>query len=294
MDPRKPHNLAAIVVVAGAITGAVAVGGGPLATGLAATLAAWALLGLDARRQRRLAEARRRMLTHTAHELRTPLTSVLTALELVRGGYAATPGEAEEFLAEADLAARHLGCLVDDVLDEAALAAGRLQLRTSPQFVAAACREATALLATQASRRGQLLRVVLDERAVARVDAQRLRQALFNLLGNAVKYAGRGASISLEVATVGERVRFCVRDDGPGVPESVRPRLFQPFAQEAAPGVPSSGLGLHITRQLIERMGGAIGHRPAAPRGAEFWFELPRAKIADVETVVAPAPAAAR
>ena len=58
----------------------------------------------------------------------------------------------------------------------------------------------------------------------------------------------------------GERVRFCVRDDGPGVPESVRPRLFQPFAQEAAPGVPSSGLGLHITRELIERMGGSIGY----------------------------------
>lgn len=294
MDPRKPQNLAAIGVVAGAVTGAVAVGGGPVATGLAATLAAWTLLVLDARRQTALAETRRRMLAHTAHELRTPLTSVLTALELVRGGYAASPAETEEFLAEADLAARHLGCLVDDVLDEAALAAGRLQLRATPQFVAATCHEAAALLATQAARRGQSLCVAIDERAVARVDAQRLRQALFNLLGNAVKHAGRGAAIGMEVALLGDRVRFSVRDDGPGVPEAVRPRLFQAFAQHAAAGVQSSGLGLHITRELVERMDGCIGYRAAAPRGSEFWFELPRAAVAEVESVVAPAPVAAR
>jgi signal transduction histidine kinase len=294
MDLRQPNHLAAIAIVAGAVVTGVAFGGGPLATGLAATLAAWALLALDARRQAALAEARRRMLTHTAHELRTPLTSVLTALELVRGGYAATPTEADEFLAEADLAARHLGCLVDDVLDEAMLAAGRLQLVTVPQFVAGACREAAALLAPQATRRGQALHLAIDERAAAAIDAQRLRQTLFNLLGNAVKYAGRGAAIGLEVTVSGDRVRFAVRDDGPGVPEAVRPRLFQPFAQQAAHGVPSAGLGLHITRELVERMGGTIGHRAIAPRGSEFWFELPRANVADVETVVASAPAAAR
>ncbi len=294
MDPRKPHVLAAIGVITGAVTGAGAVGGGPLATGLAATLAAWTLLVLDARRQTALAETRRRMLAHTAHELRTPLTSVLTALELVRGGYAASPAETEEFLAEADLAARHLGCLVDDVLDEAALAAGRLQLRATPQFVAATCHEAAALLATQASRRGQSLCVAIDDRAVARVDAQRLRQALFNLLGNAVKHAGRGAAIGLEVTMSCDRVRFSVRDDGPGVPAALRPRLFQPFAGHAAAGVPSSGLGLHITRELVERMDGCVGYRAVAPRGSEFWFELPRAAVAELESVVAPAPVAAR
>ena len=284
MDPRKPANLAAIGVVAAAITGAAAVGGGPLPTGLAATFAAWTLLAIDARRQRRIADDRRRMMAHAAHELRTPLTAVLTALEMVRGGFVASPEEVDEFLAEADRAARHLGCLVDDVLDEAALAVGRLRLRLQRQAVAPPCREALAMLATMALRRGQLLRATLDERATAVVDAQRLRQILFNLLGNAVKHAGRGASIELTVAEADGRIRFAVRDDGPGVPVELQPRLFAPFVQQAEHGVASTGLGLHVTRELVTRMGGAIGHAPQRPHGAEFWFELPAAAVAAAAT----------
>jgi signal transduction histidine kinase len=216
-------------------------------------------------------------LAHTAHELRTPLTSVLTALEMVRDGYATTPAEQAEFLDEADLAARHLTYLVNDVLDSAALAAGALQLDCGRHRVSSLLRDGLRILGLQAQRRGIAVdcEPVPDDIGV-HTDGRRFLQVLFNLLGNALKFSTAGQPIRIAVEPRPERVRVRIIDQGPGVPPELRDRLFTPFGRGGdASGQPSTGLGLHITRQLVHQMGGTIGYLPGHPRGSEFWFEMP-------------------
>jgi signal transduction histidine kinase len=288
---RSANMLEALVI--GAVTTSVVVAGlGAVASGLCAGAAAIGMYVVRHRRSVAALATRREQLAHTAHELRTPLTSVLTALEMVRGGYATTPAETEEFLAEADLAARHLSFLVNDVLDEAALSAGQLRIDSGEHGVRRLLLDALALLGLQAERRGLSITapdVADDLRVVA--DARRVLQVLFNLVGNAVKFSAQGEPIRIDVTATPDRVRIAVVDSGPGVPRDVRPRLFQPFGRGDATGVASTGLGLHITKRLVERMGGAIGYLPRPLRGSEFWFELPRATP---QQTIAPAPAAAR
>lgn len=220
-------------------------------------------------------------LAHTAHELRTPLTSVLTALEMVRDGYATTPAEQAEFLAEADLAARHLTYLVNDVLDSAALTAGALHLDCGSHRVGSLLRDGLRILGLQAQRRG--IAVYCDAVAddvVVHTDARRFLQVLFNLLGNALKFSTAGQPIRIAIEPHADRVKVRIIDQGPGVPPELSERLFTPFGRGGdASGQPSTGLGLHITRQLVHQMGGSIGHVPGHPRGSEFWFELPTAAI---------------
>ena len=276
-------------VIGVATTIAAIAGLGGLGTGVVATSVAAVLFARAQQRATASAKARREQLAHTAHELRTPLTSILTALEMVRGGYATTTAETEEFLAEADLAARHLGFLVNDVLDEAAISAGQLRMEIADHKVQHLVVDALALLGMQAERRGlQIAAPPIDGQLLVRADARRLLQVLFNLLGNAVKFSAPGEHIRLDVTATDARVRIAVIDSGPGVPMEVRPRLFQPFGRGNSNGVPSTGLGLHITKRLVERMGGAIGYLPRPPRGSEFWFELPRAATKQPAVAVAP------
>ena len=267
-------------------------GAGAIATAMIAGTAGWLAFANERHRWVALLRARHEQLAHTAHELRTPLTSVLTALEMVRGGYATTAAETDEFLAEADLAARHLGFLVNDVLDEAAITAGQLRMDLAEHRVQRLVTDALGLLGTQAGRRGLSIAASPVDPALAVVaDARRVLQVLFNLLGNAVKFSSPGEPIRIEVTAHERAVRFAVVDAGPGVPVAMRARLFQPFSRGDAPGVTSTGLGLHITRLLVERMGGAIGYRPRPLRGSEFWFELPRA---GAKVAIAPDPVAPR
>jgi signal transduction histidine kinase len=263
------------------------------AAGLVAA-GAVAALGLlrSNRALRRALQRRDEQLAHTAHELRTPLTSVLTALEMLRSGYATTADETAEFLAEADLAARHLAFLVNDVLDGAALTAGRLRLDSAAYPIGLLLIDAVSLLGLQAERRGIVVRTTpVSDDLFVQTDARRFLQVLFNLVGNAVKFSAPGQPVEIDVEATSEQVRVRVLDEGPGVPASLREHLFCRYArgEEATPG---TGLGLYITRQLVEHMGGRIGYRPRPERGSEFWFELPR--LRSPQAIVAASPALAR
>lgn len=278
-------------VIGAASTIAAVAGFGAIGTGVFATAIAFGLFARERRRTTAAMKLRQEQLAHTAHELRTPLTSVLTALEMVRSGYATTAAETEEFLAEADLAARHLGFLVNDVLDEAALAAGQLRVELAQHRVQHLVVDALSLLGMQAERRGLSISAApIDDDLMVVADARRVLQILFNLLGNAVKFSAQGEPIRLDITASDARVRIAVIDSGPGVPRDLRPRLFQPFSRGDAQGVPSTGLGLHITKRLVERMGGAIGYLPRPLRGSEFWFELPRAQAAPPAAPAATSP----
>ncbi len=245
-----------------------------VATFLASRLAGRRVRGLVARQEERLA--------HTVHELRTPLTSVLTVFEMLRGGYATTAAERAEFLDEGELAGRHLAFLVDDMLDGAALAAGHLSLTIGEHRVAHVVADAVRLLGTVARHRDVTLAAAVPGDLAVRADSRRLLQVLFNLIGNALKFSPPGTRVEIGAAASGEAVRVHVADEGPGVPETLRERLFTPFGREHRGGPAGTGLGLHITKGLITHMRGTIGYEPGAVRGSVFWFELPRAGARDV------------
>lgn len=279
-----------------------AVGAGAFATAVCATLGALTAATIALRRHRAHAKALQRslqrrdeQLAHTAHELRTPLTSVLTALEMLRLGYATTEAERSEFLDEADLAARHLAYLVNDVLDGASMAAGRLRLDVGEHRVAELVTDGLRVLGLQAERRGvPVTTATSDPELAVRADPRRFLQVLFNLVGNAVKFSAPGEPVHIDVQAAGDAVRIEIVDRGPGVPRELLPHLFEPFERGQAGGQPSTGLGLHITKRLVEQMQGRIGHSepPAGRRGATFWFELPR--VTARERTIAPDTLAAR
>ncbi|MFK7741291.1 MAG: sensor histidine kinase [Planctomycetota bacterium] len=239
---------------------------------------------LAARREERLRLALRRrdeQLAQTAHELRTPLTAIGNALEIVRAGYASDPDECDAFLCEADLAANHLGFLINDILDDAALTAGRLRLEIGLHRIADLIRNGLRALGMQAARND--IRIVAsdsDRELLVRTDSRRVLQILFNLVGNAAKFSEPGSPIEIEVRSENAFVRFAVIDQGTGVAPAVEPMLFEPFVgDDATKRADSTGLGLYICRQLVEQMGGSIGYRrreAAAGGGAEFWFTMPR------------------
>lgn len=226
-------------------------------------------------------QRRDQQLAYTAHELRTPLACVVTALELLREGHASTPAETAEFLDQATLAAHHLGFLVNDVLDEAALVAGQLRLHRCDHRVVELLATAREVIGLQARSRGIALQfATVDPELAIHTDARRFLQILFNLLGNALKFTAPGELVRVVVEPCGPAVRCSVVDRGAGVPPAARERLFAAFGSAPiGPGhaVPGTGLGLHFCRRLVTQLGGRIGYQPGVACGSVFWFELPAA-----------------
>lgn len=288
--------LMAAVALATACVGAT---GTAIAVGATAVLTAgvaWLATGLQRREAARLQQRREAALAHTVHELRTPLASIAMALEMAREGYLEDPNDLAGCLDQAALAARHLGFLVDDVLDSAAAAAGQLRLQLRHHRVSELFAAAKDVLGVQAENRGLQLRFLAPDPALqVHTDDRRFLQVVFNLVGNALKFSAPGDCVTVDAVRMGNRIRFAVHDHGPGVPQHVRPRLFQPFGTvpESGGDGPSTGLGLHVCAVLVKQLQGAIGYQPGTMRGSVFWFELPVAHADPSQTpLAAPARAA--
>ncbi len=226
--------------------------------------------------------AKSEFLSSMSHELRTPMNAVLgfaQLLELDTTLPARTQGHVREILR----AGRHLLELIDEVLDLARVESGRLRLKLEPVALGPLVDESIALLAPLAAARGVALPPGGTPGACVRADRMRLKQVLMNLLSNAVKYNRPGgrvllASTPIEDAAGTSRVRVEVSDTGPGIPAERLGELFQPFHRLGADAsTEGTGIGLVITRRLVELMGGRIGVASEPGRGATFWFELPAA-----------------
>ncbi|MBL8728307.1 MAG: HAMP domain-containing histidine kinase [Planctomycetes bacterium] len=224
--------------------------------------------------QRALAR-RNEHLARTVHELRTPLCTVAAALDLLRGEGGAPRRDTDELLACAVLATDHLTHLVDDVLDDAALTAGRLRLTLGSHRAATLLGDCARLLRLHAERSGRQIELgAVDADLAVRTDPRRFQQIVTNLVGNALKVAPVGTPVRIEVQPDPQRIRFVVVDRGPGLGPELQGRLFTPFGSGAHGA--GTGLGLHVSMRLVQQMGGRIGHAETA-QGTTFWFELPRA-----------------
>ncbi|MBO9710316.1 MAG: response regulator [Caulobacter sp.] len=226
-------------------------------------------------------QAKTEFLATMSHEIRTPLNSVLGFTRLLADRDDLAP-EARRHVSVIDGAGGALLTLVNDVLDFSRVEAGRVELQIAPVQVETLLRDAAAIVAQDACAKGLALEieVIGDTGRHHSLDAARLRQVLLNLLNNAVKFTPVGGVTARLIVTPGtgtDALRIEVSDTGIGVPLEIRDRLFQRFSQgdsSVTRAFGGAGLGLAISKALIELMGGRIGVEPNADQGSTFWIDL--------------------
>lgn len=210
------------------------------------------------------------------HELRTPVTTIRALSEMMLQAPDMDGAERQGFLSIIAAESQRLGRLVDEVMDAARLGSDEAELRFEPVELCALLREAARLASPLLA--GKDARIALDVApgaVVVRGDRDRLLQVLVNLLSNAAKMVPeQGGEVTLGLRAGSEAV-IRVRDNGPGIPPEDREAVFQPFRrlgpQETRP--PGTGLGLPISRRIVEGHGGTLKAEPA--EGACFAIRLP-------------------
>jgi signal transduction histidine kinase len=210
-----------------------------------------------------------------SHELRTPLASVLgfTALLLQREF---DPATRRHYLGIVDAQARRLAALLEDFLDVQRIEHEGVDLAEEKVDLASLLQEQAQLYAAQ-SPKHRLAVEVAERPLTVRGDPGRLAQVVGNLLSNAIKYSPDGGTVQLVAARSGDGVRVAVHDEGLGIPEDQQSRIFTKFfrGDASATGITGTGLGLAVSREIVEAHGGTIGFDSDPGEGTTFWLELP-------------------
>lgn len=228
-----------------------------------------------------------------AHELRSPLTSIRCCLSMVREHDADLPDTLKEGIVVADSSVGRLMRLINDLLDVKRIEEGKLELELHPlDSLSVIMQAADELRGMACASHIELIPVVERECAVL-ADEDRVMQVFTNLISNAIKYSPQGGNVIIKTEAGQEGfLRFSVIDNGPGIPSDQLHKLFTRFGQAGRPEskrVASSGLGLVISRSIVEQHGGKIGLDTTPGKGSKFWFDLP---IAPAQPVIAAAPVA--
>jgi signal transduction histidine kinase len=228
---------------------------------------------------REASNAKSHFISVISHEFRTPLTAIIGYSDLLSSGVSGQLAPVQERqLERVRASAWHLAQLVDEILTFSRIEAGHEAVTPSDTDVLSVAREATALIAPTAALRGLALACELpDDGITLCTDSGKLRQVLLNLLGNAIKFTERGG-VTLRVVTQPDRVEFEVQDTGIGIPADCIERIFERFWQadgDRSRSISGAGLGLTISRHLVELMGGTLSVSSEPGMGSTFRFHLP-------------------
>jgi len=237
----------------------------------------------DLTRLRQLEGVRQEFVANVSHELRTPLSLIKSAAETLLDGGSADPATLVRFLNIIDKHANRLALLIDDLLLLSTLDSGGLRLNRQPLPFRDTVQDAIDDLQPRALARDVTLENSVPGALIALADNDRMRQVIFNLLDNAIKYGRPGGRTSIggRVLPSG-RIEITVLDDGPGIPKDAQERIFERFyrvdkARSREQG--GTGLGLAIVKHVIQAHGGDVRVESAPGSGSAFIFSLPAATI---------------
>ncbi|NHH99956.1 GAF domain-containing protein [Oceanimonas sp. MB9] len=224
--------------------------------------------------------AKTEFLSSMSHELRTPLNAIMGFAQLLQNNRRAPLGERQlRQVEQIYKSGSHLLKLINEVLDLARIEAGRIDMSFESIEVADVVREACDILSPMAEQHGIRLLAQMGRCGTVTADYTRLKQVLINLLSNAIKYNRPDGQVDIRCRRDGERLRISVRDTGEGIDPDYLDQLFQPFNRLGAENgaIEGTGVGLALTKSIVEQMQGEIGVENFPGDGCEFWFCLPLA-----------------
>jgi two-component system phosphate regulon sensor histidine kinase PhoR len=238
------------------------------------------LLLEDVTAMRQLETVRRDFVANVSHELRTPVAVIRANAETLIAGAKDDPAIAGRLIEGLHRNAERLARILADLLDLSRLDAGQYRLELSTVPVAPVVEQALSAVEPQVAQRRVTVTVAIPGALAVRADPKALDHILVNLLDNGVKYGRPDGNVWIEARPAENDVRIEIRDDGPGLADKHRARVFERFyradpsrSREAG----GTGLGLSIVKHLVESMGGDVGVEPNTPQGSIFWLRLPRA-----------------
>ena len=224
--------------------------------------------------------AKSTFLSSMSHELRTPLNAILGFAQLLESASSPPPtlkqmGGLQQIIK----AGWYLLELINEILDLAVIESGKVTPSRHAVSLAQVMRECKALVEAQAHRNNiQINYLPFDPSWFVHADRTRVKQVLINLLSNAIKYNRKNGTVEVRCSATEERIRIYIKDTGEGLSAEKMAQLFQAFNRlgQETRGEQGTGIGLVVTKQLIELMGGDIGVTSTVGVGSEFWIELPR------------------
>ena len=238
------------------------------------------LLLEDVTTMRRLETVRRDFVANVSHELRTPVAVIRANAETLMAGAKDDPAIAGRLIDGLHRNAERLARILADLLDLSRLDAGQYRLELAAVPVEPVIEQSLSAVEPQAAQRNVTVKVDIPPGLAVRADPKALDHILVNLIDNGVKYGRADGNVWVEARAADDGVRIEVRDDGPGIADKHRTRVFERFyradpsrSREAG----GTGLGLSIVKHLVESMDGEVGVEPNLPQGSIFWLRLPRA-----------------
>ena len=237
----------------------------------------------DISERRRIEQLKGEFVSTVSHELRTPLTSIAGSLGLLSGGAAGPlPEKAARLIQIAQSNSQRLVRLINDILDIEKIESGKLRLELAPLDLREIAERSIEGVQGYARELGVVITLGVSDSAPVRGDADRLIQVVTNLLSNASKFSPAGGVVKVTVDRETRLARLSVVDQGSGIPESFRSRIFSKFAQADGSDTRAkggTGLGLAIAREIAERHGGRLWFESAEGEGATFHLDLPLADV---------------
>lgn len=232
----------------------------------------------------RVNEQKNRFVGMAAHDLRSPLGVILNYAEFLEAEAVLTP-EQRDFVTVIKRTSRFMLGLVDDLLDVSTIEAGRLELNREPTDLVALVEHTVMLNRTLASPKQITIAFhpPVEPLAPMLLDPGKMQQVLNNLISNAVKFSPPGSAVDVAMEVTGDQVMIGVRDQGPGIADDQRAKLFKPFSKTGARptgGERSTGLGLMIVQRIVQGHGGEVRVESVVGAGSKFIVVLPRVSAA--------------